>query len=300
MIGNEFLKFVDLSGLLKSSSIVRFMDDFTLFDNDPNVLKQDFIYIQQLLGKFALNINPSKTHYDNKVGDISTTLSKIKESLQEIVVDYKAFPTVSGMEVFETEAEIENSLSQEQVDGLMSLLKEDDLEESDADLILGFLRSHSDSLLDLLPTLLEKFPNIIKHIYSICSDIKDKKSLSRVINSFLKSEINFLEYQLFWIGAILEDHLAGVDLYGDSLIKIYELSSEFKIARSKILEIPEQGYGLKEIRDDLLKTGQSDWLSWSAAMGSRTLHTDERNYTLNYFSKGSPMNFLISSGVKKL
>ena len=42
MIGNEFLKFIDLSGLLKSSQIVRFMDDFTLFDDDPNILRQDF------------------------------------------------------------------------------------------------------------------------------------------------------------------------------------------------------------------------------------------------------------------
>tara|TARA_R110002051_G_scaffold232149_1_gene293946 strand:- start:70 stop:1554 length:1485 start_codon:yes stop_codon:yes gene_type:complete len=300
MIGNEFLKFVDLSGLLKSSNIVRFMDDFTLFDNDPNILKQDFIYIQQLLGKFALNINPSKTYYDNKVGDISETLSNIKQSLQEIVIDYEELPTASGMEVVETEVEVEKSLSQEQVDGLMSLLKEDDLDESDADLILSFLRSHSDSLLELLPTLLEKFPNMIKHIYSICGDITDKNSLSKVINHFISSGAKLLEYQLFWIGAILEDHLAGVELYGASLIKVYELTSEFKIARSKILEIPEQGFGLKEIRDDLLKTGQSDWLSWSAAMGSRSLPAGERNYVLDYFSKGSPMNHLISSGVKKL
>lgn len=276
------------------------MDDFTLFDNGPNILKQDFIYIQQLLGKFALNINPSKTYYDNKVGDISETLSNIKQSLQEIVIDYEELPTASGMEVVETEVEVEKNLSQEQVDGLMSLLKEDDLDESDADLILSFLRSHSDSLLELLPTLLEKFPNMIKHIYSICGDITDKNSLSKIINNFISSEAKLIEYQLFWIGAILEDHLAGVELYGASLIKVYELTSEFKIARSKILEIPEQGFGLKEIRDDLLKTGQSDWLSWSAAMGSRSLPAGERNYVLDYFSKGSPMNHLISSGVKKL
>jgi hypothetical protein len=33
MIGNEFLKLVDLSGTLKSAVISRFMDDFNLFDN---------------------------------------------------------------------------------------------------------------------------------------------------------------------------------------------------------------------------------------------------------------------------
>lgn len=300
MIGNEFLKFIDLSGLLKSSQIVRFMDDFTLFDDDPNVLKQDFIRIQQLLGKFALNVNPSKTYYDNKVGGIELALSKIKQSLKEIITDYEVFPTASGVEVVETGVEIENCLSKDQVEGLMTLLKDDDLDESDADLILSFLRSHSDSLIELFPLLLERFPNIIKHIYSVCSEITDKEALAKIIHDFLHSGIDLQEYQLFWLGAILEDYLSGVNLYGESLIKIYELTADFKIARSKILEIPEQGFGLKEIRDELLKTGQSDWLSWSSAIGSRSLPAVERNYVLDYFSKGSPMNFLVASSVKKI
>lgn len=62
MIGNEFLKFVDLHGRLKSAQIVRFMDDFTIFDNDIETLNNDFIRIQQLLGQVSLNINPSKPH----------------------------------------------------------------------------------------------------------------------------------------------------------------------------------------------------------------------------------------------
>jgi len=300
MIGNEFLKFIDLSGLLKSSQIVRFMDDFTLYDDNPNVLRQDFIRIQQLLGMFALNVNPSKTYYDNKVGDIELTLSKIKQSLKEIITDYEEFSTASGVEVVETEVEIENSLSKDQIEGLMALLKDDDLDESEADRILSFLRLHSDSLIELFPILLERFPNIIKHIYSVCSAITDKEALAKIIYDFLHSRSDFLEYQLFWLGAILEDYLSGVKLYGESLIKIYELTADFKIARSKILEIPEQGFGLKEIRDDLLKTGQSDWLSWSSAIGSRSLPSVERNYVLNYFSKGSPMNFLVASSVKKI
>jgi len=302
MIGNEFLKFVDLSGLLKSSQIVRFMDDFTLFDNNPDILKQDFLRIQQLLGNFALNINPSKTYYDNKVGDIELTLTKIKQSLKEIIADYEEFTTASGVAVIETEVEVEveKNLSQEQIEVLMTLLKDDDLEESEADLILNFLRAQSDSLLELLPILLERFPNIIKHIYSIFSGISDKEALAKIIHDFLHSGAPFLEYQLFWLGAILEDYLNGISLYGESLIKIYELTADFKIARSKILEIPEQGFGLKEIRDELLKTGQSDWLSWSSAIGSRSLPEGERNYVLDYFSKGSPMNFLVASSVKKI
>ncbi|MEW8190489.1 MAG: antiviral reverse transcriptase Drt5 [Candidatus Thiodiazotropha endolucinida] len=300
MLGNEFLKFLDLSGMLKAAKIVRFMDDVTLFDDDPSVLKQDFIRIQQLLGQFALNINPSKTYYDNKVGDVQEKLTDIRQSLTEIVTDYEEVATASGVELVETEVEVENSLNQGQVEALMELLRSEALEESDADLILGFLRTHSDSLLELLPTLLERFPNLIKHIYSVCAEVHDKEALANIILEYLSTESNFLEYQLFWLGALIEDHLLGVGCYGDVLVKLYELSADMKIARAKVLEIPEQGFGFKELRDEFLKTGQSDWLSWSSAIGSQSLKAAERNYALDYFSKSSQMNYLIASGVKKL
>ena len=80
---------------------------------------------------------------------------------------------------------------------------------------------------------------------------------------------------------------------------LYDRTAEHKIARAKILEIPDQSFGLKEIRDEILKTGASDWLSWASAVGTRTLKKAERNYALKYFSKGSPLNHLISECVQK-
>lgn len=300
MLGNEFIKFIDLSGMLKSAVIIRFMDDFTLFDNNQATLRSDFLRIQQLLGQFALNVNPSKTFYDNKVGDVQEQLTEIRASLKEIITDYKEVETASGVDMVETEEELEGTLSQEQVDALIALLRNDTLDEADADLILDFLRAHSESVVELIPTLLSKFPNLVKHIYAICADIEDKKSLLDSIGIFLASGGDFIEYQLFWLSCVVEDYLLGVPTYGDILVKLYELSSDMKIARAKILEIPEQGYGFKEVRGEFLKTGQSDWLSWSSAAGSRTLKAAERNYVLDYFSKSSPLNLLIASGIKKL
>lgn len=299
MIGNEFLKVIDLHGPLKSHKIVRFMDDISLFDDNPAVLRSDFHRIQQLLGQFALNINPSKTAFDNSVGDVKETLSEIRESLKDIVTEYEEIPTASGVEVLETDVEVESSLGKEQVDGLLALLQNESLEEADADLILSFLRTHSDSLLEHLPALLRRFPNLIKHIHSICAEVTEKAGLVDVILEYLDEGAEFLEYQLFWIGAIVEDYLLGHDGYGDILLRLYELTPDFKIARSKVLEIPDQDFGLKEIRAEYLKTGQSDWLSWSSAVGSQSLKAGERNYVLSYFSKASPMNFLVAECVKK-
>ncbi|MBS4433293.1 hypothetical protein E2566_07995 [Pectobacterium punjabense] len=300
MIGNEFLKLIDLHGQLKSEKIVRFMDDFTLFDNNIDVLNNDFIKIQQLLGQVSLNVNPSKTSFDNSIGDIKDTLSQIKASLKEIVTEYEEIPTASGVELVEMNIEVIKNLDINQVNALIELLKDENLEEADADLILGFLRTHNDSLLSQIPMLLTRFPNLIKHIYTVCSGIRDKKELVNVLLNYLNSNSNFLEYQLFWIGAIVEDYLLGEGEYGSVLLKLFELSGDFKISRSKILEIPENGFGLKEIRNGYLSTGQSDWLSWSSAIGSRSQKTGERNYILDYFSKASPINHIIASCVKKI
>jgi len=250
MIGNEFLKVVDLHGQLKSTQIVRFMDDFTLFDDDPSIVQSDFAKIQQLIGQFALNVNPSKTVFDNSVGDVKEALSQIRQSLKDIITEYEEVPTASGMDLIETDVEVEKHLDGNQVEALLALLKDDGLEESDADLILGFLRSHSDSLLEQLPILLRKFPNLIKHIHTVCAGITDKEGLVGVILKFLNDQNDFLEYQLFWIGSIVEDYLLGVGNYGAVLMRLFELTMEHKIARAKILEIPEQGFGLKEIRSE--------------------------------------------------
>lgn len=299
MIGNEFIKFIDINRELKSEKIIRFMDDFTILDNSMEVISQDFIRIQQLLGKYGLNINPSKTFYDNQTSNIQSKLTEIDSSLQEIIIRFENISGASGMDIVEYEDFETKNLSAEQVSELMTLLKNDNLEESDADMILSFMRLHTDDFLDVLPSLL-KFPNLIKHIHSICGEVSDTTGLAQTLNIYLKSRDTFLEYQLFWIAVIFEDYLSDVSLYGDSLMRIYELSSSFKIAKAKVLEIPDQSFGLKEIRDELLHSGQSDWLSWSSAIGSRTLRKTERNHSLDYFSKSSRMNALVAGAIKNI
>jgi hypothetical protein len=302
MLGNEFLKLVDVSSNLKSSKLVRFMDDFTLYDSSATTLRQDFQRIQQILGQYGLNINPSKTLYDARVGDVSEKLNEIKEALSEIIEDFEPVYGASTVDdLIVSEIEIENPLDADQVRTLVDLLKNDEADESDADMILGFLSNHaeSDHLLEVIPELLSRFPNLVKHIYSVCANVEDKEALKGVISDYLAEDDSYLEYQLFWLVKIVEDHILQHVSCGDLLIRLYELTGDHKIARAKILEIPKQDYGLKELRFDYLKTGQSDWLSWAAAMGSRSLISSERNHLLTYFSKGSPLNYLVAECVKK-
>jgi hypothetical protein len=299
MIGNEFLKVVDLHAQLKSSVLVRFMDDFTLFDDDSDVLRQDFLRIQQLLGQFGLNVNPGKTFYNKSIGDVEETLSELHKALIQIVGEFQEVPSASGTDLVLVENEVATNLTNEEANALLEFLRDDSLEEADADLILVFLRSHSASILEHLPLLLRKFPNLTKHIHSVCSTVSEKVELAEVLLKHLKTETFFLEYQLFWLACIVEDYLIGHGCYGEVLMRIFDLTQDSKIARAKVLEIPEQGFGFKEIRGDFLKTGQSDWLSWTSAMGTRSLKAAERNHVLDYFSKGSPLNYLIAGCAKK-
>jgi hypothetical protein len=61
MIGNDFLRFVDDHHALKSSQMLRFMDDFYFFSDNAEDIRSDFLLVQRLLGEKSLNINPEKT-----------------------------------------------------------------------------------------------------------------------------------------------------------------------------------------------------------------------------------------------
>ena len=300
MLGNEFLKFIDLNGTLKSSVVIRFMDDFSLFGDDESSLRTDFIKIQQLLGQYGLNVNPSKTFYNGRLENVDEKLSGIQQSLKDIAIEEVEVPSGSGMVIEEMPVQVTKNLNPDQVNALLALLRNETLEESDADKILAFLRSNSDDLLEHIPGLLRKFPNLVKHVYTVCGGVNDKSGLTQVIRDYVNSQDEHLEYSLFWLACLLEDHAGGEGPYGEALIGLFERSAPFKLARAKVLEIPEQGFGFREIRGDFLKTGQSDWLSWASAVGTRTLKAAERNYALSYFSKCSPMNHLISRCIEKI
>ena len=123
MIGNEFLKYIDLNHELKSSKIIRFMDDFILFDNDQNVLKRDFIKIQKLLGTKGLNINPAKTSLNYKSQEVTSTLSTIKQDLMAIMSIDGLDDLVSGVEVSDQQQAEQTTiaLNETQIEQLLNL-----------------------------------------------------------------------------------------------------------------------------------------------------------------------------------
>jgi len=298
IIGAEFLKFIDNSISVKSQLMLRFMDDYYLFDNDETTINSDFITIQRMLGEKGLFLNSTKT----KIGqvdeiNIEKQVDAIKASLLKI---RRHFIEVSGFEIeFDQDEEYEN-LSDEQVEYLINILKDPDIHEEDAELVLILLRDHGSDVLEQMQKFLERFPSLSKNIYNFCRYLNDKTELSNLVKSFLKTAKNVTENQLFWLAKTAEDHLVDSQNYADIIDLLYNHPSSTSLTKAKVLEIPEHRFGLPELRSEHLLVGKSDWLSWSAAVGCRNETNIRRNHILAYFSKVSPMNKLIADCISAL
>ncbi len=174
------------------------------------------------------------------------------------------------------------------------MLAQPHLEEEDAELVLALMGSHSADVLARFGDLLREFPNLAKNMYVFSRYISDREALSSTILDYLKRTPIIPEYQLFWLGMMLEDYLLDTRVAGELLDSLYTHPWATSISKAKILEIPETRFGLSELREEQLKEGKSDWLAWSAAVGSRGKKKASRNYVLNYFKNGSSINKLIA------
>lgn len=116
---------------------------------------------------------------------------------------------------------------------------------------------------------------------------------------FVKKNEVVSDYSLFWVANILEDRLINTKGVEKLVVALMEHPRASKISKSKVLEIPDMRYGLKENREQILRNGGSDWLAWSSAVGCRHEKKAARNHLLKYFAKGSRINALIAEIVHK-
>jgi hypothetical protein len=297
VIGAEFLKFIDNNRFIKSEQLYRFMDDIFIFSDTQKNIDHDFILIQQLAGEKGLNFNNSKTlHGYDSSSDIDKEIEVVRRKL--LTYRYEIIETYDGEEEIEVEDKL--SLDEEQEDYLYTLLHNPQIDELDAELILTFMSENGEDVLEYLDVFFDKFPNLSKRVFYFCKNIQDTSSLSQLILKRLKSTKVVTEEQLFWFAKISEIHLHSTSEYSDILVALLEHKYATDISKSKILEIPDQRFGLPDIREEFLRTGRSDWLSWSSAVGTRTMTRTSRNHLLGYFSNASKMNEIICSAIKKI
>ncbi len=296
IIGSHFLKFVDNTVRLRSELMLRFMDDFYLFSNDERAVVEDFTLIQRLLGDKGLSINPMKT----KIGEvIIADIGRNIEAMRgRLLLRRTHIIEASAIEMPNMEEPL--ALSQVEVEYLYDMLQNENIEEEDAELVLALMRDHSDNVLHHLENFLSRFPNLSRQIYHFCRYINDPNDIQIILNRLLSRPNYLSEYQLFWMGKIVQEYLLQSPQIGDTIISLLNHPNASQISRAKLLEIPERRFGLPEIRYEYIRTGSSDWLSWAAAVGSRSEPSAGRNHLLGYFRNSSPMNKLIANYVISL
>jgi Reverse transcriptase (RNA-dependent DNA polymerase) len=179
VIGAEFLKFIDNSINVRCQLMLRFMDDFYLFDDDENILTSDFLTIQRILGEKGLSLNAAKTklgHVDEidigkQVDAIKAGLLKFRRKIIEVSGDPIEIEVENGAQKYE-------KLTPTQVEYLFSLLKDPDIVEADAELVLVLLRDHGEDVLKRMQIFFERFPSLSKNVYTFCQYVQDKSELS--------------------------------------------------------------------------------------------------------------------------
>ena len=297
MIGNDFLRFVEQFHGLRSNAVVRFMDDFVLFSNSRRDLRHDFMTIQNLLGDKGLSLNPNKTSegvrenigLENAIEDVRMRLLQRRRI---VVTDYDGIP--------EGEIEIEEDLSDEEMEFLRRLLRQDDIDEEDAELVLALMAEHAEEAMNRLTDIARRFPHLFKNIHSFCLEAEDVVAVSEFVLELLQDvDAMVYEFQLFWLTHILEDRLLDTPSAGEIINRLYNHPNATSISRAKLLEVPDLRYGLVELRDGHLGAGQSDWLSWASAVGHRGLRRIGRKHRLGYFAKASNYNKLVFDIVSK-
>ncbi len=291
MVGNDFIRIIEQHHSLKSSAIIRFMDDIVLFSNEEFVLYEDFYTIQKLLGQKGLSVNPSKTILGISHG------VKVEQELDDVKTDLlskrRKVANLIYLENFE-EAFKEIELTKEEAEYLQNLLKSPHLAEEDAELILSLYRDSPEVVKPHLGQFAISYPHLAKNIWSFCRYLDDENFIGEFILNAAKQE-NLQEYQLFWFAWILQDYAINTKFASAIIASLYEHKNSTIISRAKILEISDTRYGLTELRDEHLVAGRSDWLSWASAVGHRQLAPVSRNHKLEYFGNSSIINHLIKT-----
>lgn len=290
MIGSHFLSYIDHSSFIGSEHMIRFMDDFVIFSNSKDTLRKDFENIQKLLGQKSLYINSNKTvlFAENKV-EIESEVEKIKSGIMGQV----AVSLGSGMG-YDVYDEIVRQFSPEEIDQLANLADNDEVTDNEASLILDCISQHNADFYTYIPKFIYRFPHLVKKIFHKCNEVTKHEELSLELEKLLDSGCFLNEYQLFWIAAITEEYLLQSNSAGSMLAKLYEHKNSTTISKARVLEIPEQRFGMPQLRETHLRNGSSGWLSWASAVGMRKDSKQNRTYLLNYFSKASPINKLIA------
>ena len=277
-IGNSFLSFIETSMALRSSAIIRFLDDVFLFDDKQRTLEKDVIVLQQLIGRFGLALNSDKTRFGSEKDNFGERrLDRIKKSLLQKREETKSY---------DEERESTPELTQAQVEYLKDLVQQRDINEEDVELALSLLREDQDEAFALVSLALSRYPNLTKEVYKLIETMIPSDALWTLVARRFKQSF-LTEYELFWLTRIAVDHFPMNGRVAEALLVAHSHPSATDITKAAVLEISDNRYGLFDLKYNQLRNTP---IGIGAACAVAGLHKSEkakRNQLYKYAMKSS-------------
>ena len=304
MVGSAYLSFLESSNRIRAERTIRLMDDIWLFDDDRTTLISDALRIQALLGDRGLSLNDRKSLgigediHSAFTPDVDAMKIQLLRKRREALASDSTYGDDDESDDTKDNPDELEDLTDEEQEYLIGLLRRDDIQEEDAELVLTLMKDHSNDILEYVPALVREFPGLSKRFHAFCDEVDDQGALVEILQAHICSDGVVTEYQLFWFAKMVDDYLMNASGAGDLLRALYEHEQATDVTRSKILENPSKAHGLPELRAEHLRSGHSGWLAWASAVGCRDLAKGQRNQILKYFRRGSPLNRLVGEFVE--
>lgn len=281
LIGSWFLEFVEKSRQLRSSAIIRFIDDIYFFSDKQAILREDILVLQQILGNHSLSLNSEKTRLGSNHSDFEEQkLDKIKKGLLKKRV--KTCP-YDGDE----EDDVCVKLTGAEKNYLRDLIGNKIVEEEDVELALSLIRDDPETNISLTKLVLKRFPHLLKPLHGLVGstpghDVK----IWGLLEEKLAQQV-MTEHELFWLARIVLDHYEITSHAVDFLLKLYNHPSSTLIVKAAILECESMEYGLEELKVSALRQQPTSLIGIASLAGLRNMGKGKRNQLYKYTAKTS-------------
>jgi hypothetical protein len=298
-IGNRFLSFIEENVRLKCPAIIRFLDDVFLFSSNESVLRDDIYMLQEILGNHNLYLNPGKTVF----GTLSehTLAKKIDAIKRRLLEKREAKMSYDGSteEEDEVDDEDENRLEPEERDYLEHLVDQPNVPEEDLELALSLV-DDEDTVMKALGHVCTSNRHLMNHIYHLFGRVEFENDSSwELIRKRIYSN-DAHEHELFWLAKIVSDYYDFDTVAAEALVQIYSHKNASDFVRAVVLENPNNGLGLLEIKEDQLRKSPADIAGAAALMGIRNLAKGRRNQIGKYAARSGQHVKVLADIVSKI
>jgi hypothetical protein len=292
-IGSHFLGFVDGDRRLRCAVILRYQDDFHLFDDDLHVLRADFVKAQDLLGARSLSVNAGKTRFARTSDRLrEAAVPKIEIALGE---RYRAVLEWSD----DADYGDSQKFSPRERRALHELLTDSASSEKQVELAIGMTHDPDAQMLDAISARFLEFPGVTKAVCRCLKTVTDVDRLVAAVLTLTSHQALLTEFQVFWLARLVEDELQRSDEYEALLVGLYEHRCGGDLSKAKVLETDARGSGLGDLRREHLRTPRA-WLGWASAVGLRGEPKANRNHALDYFANQGSLNAVVARCAQSL